>query len=236
MPADFHHWSDSGWVRGDAAAGSSLSSYAVVDEMVARLATPGRFPNLTRIIVAGHSAGGQFTHRYAAANGQDGINVAIPMRYVGANPSSYLYVDGTRPHFDGSAGFDVPYAFACTGNFLDPRCPGFRSAPLCPTSFNDWHYGLDDLSGYASSMGSSALRTRLLARQVFILVGMLDNDPNHPELDTSCEARLQGPHRLARGMNQTAYLHARFASQHHTTLFQVDGAGHDSQAMFVAPP
>jgi hypothetical protein len=236
QPEDFHHWTDSGWVKGDAAVGSSLSSYAVVDEIVARLAAPGRFPNLKRIIVAGHSAGGQFTHRYAAANGQDGINVSIPMRYVAANPSSYLYVDGARPHYDGSAGFGAPYGFACTGNLLDPRCPGFGGAPLCPTSFNDWHYGLADLDGYAGSMGATALRTRLLGRQVFILVGLLDNDPNHPELDTSCQARLQGPHRLARGMNQMAYLNARFGDQHHTVLFQIDNAGHDSHAMFVAPP
>src|SRR4051794_16198045 len=190
MPADFHHWSDSGWVRGDAAAGSSLSSYAVVDEMVARLATPGRFPNLTRIIIAGHSAGGQFTHRYAAANGQDGINVSIPMRYVVANPSSYLYIDGARPHTDGSAGFGEPYGFACTWNVFDPRCTGFGNAPLCISSYNDWHYGFDDMSGYAASMGASALKARLLGRQVFLLLGTLDNDPNHPELDTSCEARL----------------------------------------------
>jgi len=236
QPSDFHHWQDSGWVKGSAAVGSSLTSYAVVDEIVARLAVAGRFPNLTRIIVAGHSAGGQFTHRYAAANGQDGINVSIPMRYVVANPSSYLYLDGRRPHFDGSAGFDVPYSASCALFDLDPRCPHFGGAPLCLSGFNDWHYGLNDLSGYAASMGASALRSRLLARQVFLLLGTLDNDPDHPDLDKSCEGRLQGPHRLARGMNQMNYLNAVFASQHHTVLFTVDGAGHDSRAMFVAPP
>jgi hypothetical protein len=234
-PDDFHHWTDSGWVHGDAAVGSPLSSYAVMDEIVARLNVPGRFPNLKKIIIAGHSAGGQYTHRYAAANFMDGAFSPVPMRYVVANPSSYLYLNRARPHTDGSAGFGVPYGFNCGGGLLSPLCTGFSNAPLCPSSFNDWHYGLEEMPPYPRSMGAETLRQRMVARHVILLLGTLDNDPNHAQLDRSCQGRLQGPHRLARGLNQMAFMN-QFFPGHHTALFEVDGAGHDSQAMFVAPP
>ena len=40
---------------------------------------------------------------------------------------------------------------------------------------------------------------------------------------------------MARGMNQMGFMNNFFAN-HRTALFTVDGAGHDSRAMFVAPP
>jgi hypothetical protein len=69
---------------------------------------------------------------------------------------------------------------------------------------------------------------------VTLLLGTLDTDPDHPDLDKSCPARLQGLHRFARGMNQMGYMNQLFPG-HHTALFTVDGAGHDSHDMFVAP-
>jgi hypothetical protein len=233
MPADFLHWTDNDWVKGGAAVDSPVSSYAVIDEMIARLNVPGRFPNLKKIIIAGHSAGGQFTHRYAAANFMDGQFSPIPIRYLVANPSSYLYTTTTRPRFDGN-GFGVPYGIGC-GNIVNiPFCTGFSGAPLCPSTFNDWHYGLEQMVPYANAMGAATLRQNLINRRVTLLLGTLDNDPNHSELDKSCPARLQGAHRLARGLNQMNYMN-QVHPGHHTALFTVDGAGHDSQDMFIAP-
>ena len=45
----------------------SLTSFDVMDDVVTRLASKKNFPNLTTIVVAGHSAGGQFVNRYAMA-------------------------------------------------------------------------------------------------------------------------------------------------------------------------
>lgn len=61
--------------------------------------------------MAGHSAGGQLAQRYAAISpSEDGLPRNVTMRYVAADPSSYLYLRPERPYFDpGEPGFDVPY-------------------------------------------------------------------------------------------------------------------------------
>ena len=54
------------WRYGADAAKNPISSYKAIDAMVETIAFDTvRFPNLERIVVAGHSAGGQICHRWA---------------------------------------------------------------------------------------------------------------------------------------------------------------------------
>src|SRR5215470_3346518 len=53
---------------GPSAIAPGLTSFEVVDEIVRSLARRDVFPNLRSIVIAGHSAGGQFAARYAMAN------------------------------------------------------------------------------------------------------------------------------------------------------------------------
>src|SRR4029078_604745 len=46
---------------------STISSFDFMDEIIKKLANKKNFPNLTKIVVAGHSAGGQLATRYAMA-------------------------------------------------------------------------------------------------------------------------------------------------------------------------
>jgi len=69
--ADEHVWSTDGWASGDLSQDSKdpagrLSSFAVVDRLVAELSDATRFPALRRVVLVGHSAGGQLANRYAA--------------------------------------------------------------------------------------------------------------------------------------------------------------------------
>lgn len=119
-PAGYHVWSGDNWSKGsESVTGSGVSSYAVIDAMIGTLtgmsrlplgSTLRRFPNLEMIVIAGHSAGGQFAHRYAATNGKGGKLGDVRMRYVVANPSSYLYLDDQRPYTDYNSGVGVPYS------------------------------------------------------------------------------------------------------------------------------
>ena len=88
-----------------------LSSFAVADRLLAELSDAKRFPNLRRIVLAGHSAGGQFVNRYVAVGrlGESGAGPArrLEYRFLVANPSSYLYLDGRRPVAGGDR-FEVP--------------------------------------------------------------------------------------------------------------------------------
>jgi len=107
LQADEVSWSCRGdsWRSGGASTSNKdLTSFDFVDELLRRLANKKIFPNLTAIVIAGHSAGGQFVSRYEMANhAQDNLGIAVS--YVVANPSSYAWPDATRvlPIDDGSA-------------------------------------------------------------------------------------------------------------------------------------
>ena len=92
-------WSCTGdsWRSGGTAASHpSLTSFDLVDELLRTLAKKSTFPNLRAIVVAGHSAGGQFVTRYQMAN-KVHETLGVPVSYVVANPSSYSWPDATRP-------------------------------------------------------------------------------------------------------------------------------------------
>jgi pimeloyl-ACP methyl ester carboxylesterase len=73
-----------------------LSSFDFADEILRRLADKKIFPNLAKIVVAGHSAGGQFATRYGMASKvHDSLGVEVS--YVVANPSSYAWPVASRP-------------------------------------------------------------------------------------------------------------------------------------------
>src|SRR6185312_2240874 len=80
----------------------TLSSFDFMDEILRRLADKKVFPSLTKIVVAGHSAGGQFATRYEMANKVHGT-LGVSVSYVVANPSSYAWPVAVRPLPEGDA-------------------------------------------------------------------------------------------------------------------------------------
>ena len=92
-------WSCGGdsWRSGGVSPTSKdLTSFDFVDAILRKLADKKIFPNLQAIVVAGHSAGGQFVARYEMAN-KVHDTLGVPVSYVVANPSSYAWPDSTRP-------------------------------------------------------------------------------------------------------------------------------------------
>jgi len=73
-----------------------LTSYDFTDELLRKLARKNLFPNLKVIVVSGHSAGGQYVSRYAMSTGVH-EKLGVEVRYVVSNPSSYAYLDSSRP-------------------------------------------------------------------------------------------------------------------------------------------
>src|SRR5450830_1086474 len=134
LPADTLRWSLEGWMGGDAAtAPAALSSFEAIDALLALLANRQRFPKLTQVVVAGHSGGAQVVQRYAVVGQGEGRLPGVAVRYVVANPSSYLYFHPERP---------VP-AVAAT-------CPGV----------DHWKYGWTDAPGYARQLSPAAYEAR----------------------------------------------------------------------------
>ncbi|WP_257813646.1 alpha/beta hydrolase [Burkholderia glumae] len=212
-PAALLRWDANGWMAGDDAVSPvPLSSYAVLDAIVARLADRRRFPNLKTVVLAGHSGGGQVVQRYAVAARETGAlsREGIALRYVVSSPSSYAYFDAERPGAHGK-----PAAFDAAA------CPGF----------DDWKYGMAKRPPYLADRSAAQLEAAYAARRVTYLVGGNDDDPRQRALDRSCPAEAQGPQRLARAEAYFGYLRARHPEGLNQRLQVVPGVGHDGAKM-----
>ena len=222
---DLLTWSSEGWKIGDGsreqAETDRISSFEVVDRLIAEVVDGGRFPAVRHVVIAGHSAGGQFVNRYAAATRIDArlATPGVDFGFVVANPSSYLYFDGRRVREDGSV--DIP----SKADRAD--CPGY----------DRYKYGLDDRNAYLSTSSRHELRDRYGSRSIAYVAGALDVDPEDASLDRSCAARLQGETRLERAMAYQTYLRAAYdpGTLAHHVLTVVPGVGHDSSAILDDP-
>lgn len=208
------NWSCNGdsWRSGGTSiSDDKLTSYDFMDEILGKLARKDVFPNLRAIVVAGHSAGGQFVTRYEMASKvHDSLGVAVT--YVVANPSSYAYPDPLRPNAEASA--------------FRP----FQDARNC-TTYDHWPYGLEIRTGYTANIPEDQLRKQLAARPVTYLLGEIDILPLGG-FDSSCPAMAQGPTRLARGQAFAKYVSQKYGAQHKVVVVSL--CGHNARCMFTA--
>lgn len=208
-------WGENDWKEGKPSEDpAAISSFQVVDEIFQRLANRAIFPNLNTIVLAGHSAGGQFVQDYAVlGRGQAGLGgVPIHVRYVVANPATYLYLTDERP--DSNGDFTPFNAASCR-------------------AFNQWNYGLKaGVPAYSPRPHSiDELKARYLGRDIIYLLGTADDAPDGDGQDQSCAAEAQGATRYARGRAFDAYVHVL---DPHTRqrVFEARGVGHSSYRMF----
>ncbi|KAL9190021.1 hypothetical protein ACHAXT_007232 [Thalassiosira profunda] len=150
-------------MNGEGGEAPTISSYGAMDVLLETLCNKQNYPNLERIVVAGHSAGGQFVHRWGLTSdswcfGDGGTNLPVgaaakdlsSVRVVAANPRSYAYLDGRRYFPNGAeesavltdedgeqAGTLSPF------DELDFRSPTNAEMEDCP-EFNRYCWGLDD--------------------------------------------------------------------------------------------
>ena len=221
------------WRTGGAAAGTGgVTSFDVADEILRKLARKEVFPNLKGIVVAGHSAGGQFVSRYEMTN-EAHDRLGVPVTYVVANPSSYAYLDGLRP--TSSA---LPPTIAAAAPGYHPPAATNPPPPFAPfsdvrncTAYDSWPYGLLHRAGYSARIADDRLKTQLAARPTTYLLGELDILPLY-QFDTSCPAMAQGPTRLARGVAYARYVSERYGAAHRTVV--VPACGHSARCMFTA--
>lgn len=94
-------WGEDDWKVGKPSKDvASISSFQVVDEIFHRLANRAIFPNLKTIVLAGHSAGGQFVQDYAVlGRGEADLGDApVHIRYVRKSCDIPLF-DRRAPRF-----------------------------------------------------------------------------------------------------------------------------------------
>ncbi len=204
-------WSSSGWKEGNKSLDKNglvrVSSFDVVDKLVEILFDRSIFPNLKDIVVTGHSAGGQFVQRYAAGTQVDLSQSAYSFKFVVANPGSYLYLDGYR--WNGGA-YIIPQPEDC--------------------AYDDYKYGMLNRNDYMGRLPENDIIGNYCSRKVVYLLGDQDVvvDDN---LDTGCEASLQGTHRYERGQTYMNHLNT-FYNYHAHSQVDVPGAGHSRTEMY----
>lgn len=219
------YWSCDGWKYGQpaldsASAAPPIFSFDVVDRLLDRLNDNAAFPSLRRIVVTGHSAGGQFTQRYAAGNRIE-PRLHVPVTYVVANPSSYMYLDGIRLSEGGVCRADG----TCAGEF---ETYGGRGA--CP-AYNRYQYGMDERTGYMVSVNDTAIRSQYASRTIIYLLGARDTQAD-PDLDVTCPAMAQGRNRFERGLAFWHYVTARYHAAHGLVI--VPSCAHSARCMYTS--
>ena len=205
--------------------------HALHDELVRKLANKKSFPNLAKIVVAGHSAGGQVATRYEMANKLHGT-LGVEMSYVVANPSSYAWPSDVRPLPTGNAdpvGADRE-AMGPNGEKVNAD---FSYGPFDATkapNYNRWPAGLDSLSGYTGGMTADQLRKQLAERPTTYLLGQVDILPLGG-FDSSPTAMAQGPTRRARGEAFFKYVTETLGAKHKAII--VSECGHNDRCVFT---
>jgi len=220
LAVDVLRWRGTDWEAGaPALAPVPMSSYEVVDHLLSGLADPALFPNLKDVVLAGHSGGGQLLQRYAVVGRElPALDKArIHIRFVVANPSSYVYFTDERPAARG--GGMLPFKSDGCGNF------------------NRWKYGTLNPPGYVKIDPDHTwpqMEAAYAQRDVVYLLGTADTDPHEKDLDVSCSGEAQGPTRFARGQAFYAYLHSRHRLAWNQRMWFVPGVAHSAHKMFTS--
>jgi hypothetical protein len=211
-PKDTLYWGVEGWKGGEPALGpAQISSFTAMDCLLLGLTASSR-PRDTKklvVVIVGNSAGGQFVNRYAAVGQAPDVLAkhGIPVRFIIANPSTYLYFDHDRP-------VTVPN---------DP-------------AINRWRYGFEGPPTYVKGTPEESLR-RYLKRDVTIVLGAEDREADALLLEVGAAAMAQGANRFERGINYDRHIRRRAREQGLAVNHQVielAGVGHAAGDVLVA--
>lgn len=210
--ADWAVYGGSNWEFGGStqapAADSSVSFYTALDKMIDMLLDKSVYPNLGKVVVGGHSMGGQAAQRYALfRHGQDNDDDVL---YWIGNPGSFTWLTADRPaggDCDGNTN-KFPYGLDESSNF-----PKYVRSML-----ND-----------GETTGDMVNRFR--SRQIRYAFGLLDNGAG----DTHCESYAQGANHLQRGANFVEMLSKQDGGFPSTqAVSYVAGVSHQDYPMIAA--
>ncbi|MGR3220068.1 MAG: hypothetical protein ACUZ8H_09670 [Candidatus Anammoxibacter sp.] len=154
-----------------------ISSYKVLDMMLKDIAANN--PGLESIVITGFSGGGQYVSRYAAGSPAEDDITGVSFKYIVGGPSTQMYFSGER-FLDNKWEYPAPSKDDCNG------------------TYNNYRHGIEKLNAYMSRPGVEGLIVNYKSRNVIVLAGEDDNDPNDESLLIDCASMLQGKERVER--------------------------------------
>ncbi|WFD22457.1 hypothetical protein MEQU1_001129 [Malassezia equina] len=173
-----HNWAiykDSNWEVGGSTHSPDMphgeSYFTMIDKMIDMLLDKSKFPNLDKVVLAGHSMGAQAVQHYQLMRKTNKDQEDSIMWWIG-NPGAWTWLNAGRPTY----------------------------WPDCQDQMNIWPYGLNQTSkhvAYNMNAKEHKLVSAALKRETQIALGLDDNG----EGNTHCEAFYQGANHLDRGSN-----------------------------------
>ena len=209
------YWSYLGWRYGNNSQPSSNevrhSSFAIIDTLVQKLSSKTHFPQMKKIIIAGHSAGAQFSQLYSTGNKMDGNIGDISMNYWIANSQFFLYANEFR-WSKSDSDFYIPSTSECS-------------------NYDEYPRGMIDRNNYMNSLSEVQIINNL-SRNVTLLLGELDITSSL--LTTTCYATLLGDNRFDRGSKYYQFLN-KYYPNHNYRKVTIPGADHDRNKIYLSP-
>lgn len=201
-----------------------ISAYSILVQLISSICSRTTFPNVQRLTILGHSAGGQLVNRFAASNTVE-FDVVRPAgvhcRYIVMNPSSYVYFSPKRSVNGSIRNFSVPPPKVIENH------PGY----------NNYGYGLDKLYSYHRKEGLTAekIRQRYPQRNVIYLLGEKDCHSDS-SMSVHPHAMLEGENRLERGKIYYGHLIDEFGPSIKNTqrMVIIPKVGHSGREMMLS--
>jgi predicted esterase len=228
--ADDLRWTCASWIDGSEAADApGMTSFAAMDALVKEVLK--QWPSAREVTIAGFSAGAQMVQHYIGFADPD-ISRSVAIRYVVADPGSWLYFDAVRP------------SNAMDGQTMDTQTCNRAACPFqrvtddttCP-DINRWKYGTESLPDSLRRDAATA-RAQYANASVFYLEAAQDSGTGHGTysriLDKSCAAMAQGTFRLQRGLAYAAYDRQWLARDRPRAVTVIPGCAHDVTCVFSA--
>lgn len=225
--ADDALWSCSSWIEGGLDNQGNTSSFAALDSLVGELKI--KWPTVRSVTIAGFSAGAQFVQHYV---GFAHPPAGVKLRYVIADPGSWLYFGSRRPQpvkNDRPADWrDCNQQGDCSFDWVENR------NDVCP-NVDRWKYGIEAVPAFLDQ-NSTSVRQRYASADITYLEGEKDTGSSpgtfYKILDKSCAAQAQGPYRLQRGIAYAAYDRRFIAPHAKRDLLIVPDCAHDVACVF----
>jgi hypothetical protein len=229
--ADDLLWTCQSWPYGGTSSNAGgISSFVALDALVERLVDD--WPSLQSVTIAGFSAGAQMVQHYV---GFAAPHPRATIRYVVADPGSWLYFDEVRPRVTAN-GVPVDWSACQAGNGAPGNChvEFVATGADCPAA-NHWKYGTAELPR-SLTRDAPAARAQYVEADISYLEGALDRDSApgtaYRLLDRSCAASVQGSYRLQRGVAYAYYDRTLLAPLHPRRVTVVPGCAHSVSCVF----
>lgn len=197
-------WTCQSWMNGSLDEQNKISTFQAMDLLVNNLLS--QWPSLTKVTIAGFSAGAQFTQHYI---GFAQLPKHIEIQYVVSDPGSWLY-------------------------FTPERMTSSTYVNQC-SNVNTWKYGMDQLPEHLVAQSTSAL-AQYKEAHITYLIGdddqLDEKNSSTGRLDKTCAANVQGIDRRARAINYSAYEQKFITPAEPHKLYIVPNCSHQVQCVF----